>query len=45
MDTVYSPRETPLLRESRARGARCIDGLAMFMDQARRQSDLWAGLS
>jgi 3-dehydroquinate dehydratase/shikimate dehydrogenase len=45
MDTVYAPRETPMLRESRSRGARCIDGLAMFMDQARRQSDLWAGLS
>jgi shikimate 5-dehydrogenase len=45
MDTVYAPRETPLLRESRSRGARCVDGWAMFMGQARRQSELWAELS
>jgi shikimate dehydrogenase len=41
MDTVYTPRETPLLRESRSRGARTVDGWAMFMRQAERQFRLW----
>ena len=41
MDTVYTPRETPLLRESRSRGARTVDGWAMFMKQAERQFRLW----
>jgi 3-dehydroquinate dehydratase/shikimate dehydrogenase len=41
MDTVYAPRETPLLRESRARGARIVDGWQMFERQARMQAALW----
>jgi 3-dehydroquinate dehydratase/shikimate dehydrogenase len=41
MDTVYAPRETPLLRESRARGARTVDGWQMFERQARLQSERW----
>ncbi len=41
MDTVYAPRETPLLRVARSRGARTVDGWAMFMKQAERQSRLW----
>ena len=34
LDMVYSPLETPLLREARARGLRTIDGLAMLIGQA-----------
>ncbi len=40
-DTVYAPRETPLLRLARARGARCVDGMTMFTRQAELQSKLW----
>ncbi|MFO0961647.1 MAG: type I 3-dehydroquinate dehydratase [Phycisphaerales bacterium] len=42
MDTVYAPRETPLLREARSRGARTVDGWSMFLAQARMQFDRWA---
>jgi shikimate 5-dehydrogenase len=41
MDTVYAPRETPLVRESRSRGARTVDGWQMFERQARLQSERW----
>lgn len=41
MDTVYAPRDTPLILESRSRGARTVDGWAMFMKQAERQFRLW----
>jgi shikimate dehydrogenase len=33
-DIVYSPLETPLLKEARARGHATIDGLGMLMHQA-----------
>jgi 3-dehydroquinate dehydratase / shikimate dehydrogenase len=42
-DTVYAPEWTPLLAEARSAGARCISGLAMFDEQARRQSERWLG--
>ena len=42
MDTVYAPRVTPLLAEARARGARTVDGWAMFLKQARRQFERWS---
>jgi 3-dehydroquinate dehydratase/shikimate dehydrogenase len=41
MDTVYAPRDTPLVREARARGAVTIDGEAMFLRQAELQSELF----
>ncbi|MCE2881151.1 MAG: type I 3-dehydroquinate dehydratase [Planctomycetaceae bacterium] len=41
MDTVYAPKETPFLREARARGAVCVDGEAMFLRQAELQSELF----
>jgi shikimate dehydrogenase len=41
MDTVYAPKETPFLREARARGAVCVDGEAMFIKQAELQSALF----
>lgn len=40
-DTVYAPEWTPLLSEARSAGARCVSGLAMFDEQARRQSERW----
>lgn len=42
-DTVYTPRETRLLREARAAGCRCISGIAMFIEQAKEQNRLWFG--
>jgi 3-dehydroquinate dehydratase/shikimate dehydrogenase len=41
MDTVYTPRETPLIREARARGAVTVDGESMFLRQAELQSELF----
>ena len=41
MDTVYAPKETPFLREARARGALTVDGEAMFLRQAELQSELF----
>jgi shikimate 5-dehydrogenase len=43
MDTVYAPTWTPLLREAKSRGARCVTGDAMFERQAVRQSERWIG--
>ncbi|MBL0927709.1 MAG: type I 3-dehydroquinate dehydratase [Phycisphaerales bacterium] len=43
MDTVYRPLETPLLAAARAAGLRSIDGLAMFVAQAVRQSEIFTG--
>jgi shikimate 5-dehydrogenase len=41
MDSVYTPRDTPLVREARARGAITVDGEAMFLRQAELQSELF----
>ena len=41
MDTVYAPKDTPFLREARARGAVTVDGEAMFLKQAELQSALF----
>jgi shikimate dehydrogenase len=41
LDAVYSPLETELLRQSRAVGARTVDGLWMLIQQARHQQRLW----
>jgi 3-dehydroquinate dehydratase/shikimate dehydrogenase len=43
MDTVYAPRETPLLRQARSHGARTIDGQGMFLLQAAAQLERWTG--
>lgn len=40
-ETVYRPRETPLLRLAAQRGLRAISGDAFFVAQARAQSILW----
>jgi 3-dehydroquinate dehydratase/shikimate dehydrogenase len=42
-DTVYNPAETLLLRQAKERGARTIDGVAMFVNQAAAQFRLFTG--
>lgn len=42
-DFVYNPIETSLLRMARARGARVISGLEMFVIQGARQFEIWTG--
>ena len=41
MDTVYTPRMTPMLRLAEDRGARIVDGMAMFVAQAESQFEVW----
>ena len=41
MDTVYRPRRTPLVRLATDRGARVVDGTAMFVRQAEMQFELY----
>lgn len=43
MDIVYNPRETRLLKEAKAAGAKVIPGLEMFLNQAIEQFELWTG--
>lgn len=43
MDTVYTPRETPLLRAAAGRGWRTVDGVSMFVGQACEQFTTWTG--
>jgi len=40
-DTVYNPAETLLLKQARAAGAKTIDGIAMFVNQAAAQFKLF----
>lgn len=42
-DIVYSPLETILLREARARGCRTVDGLGMLLHQAVPGFERWFG--
>jgi shikimate dehydrogenase len=42
-DMVYSPLETPLLRQARSLGLRTIDGLQMLVGQAARAFELLFG--
>ena len=41
-DTVYNPARTLLLKEARNKGAKTIDGIAMFVNQAMAQFKLFA---
>ena len=43
LDAVYDPAETRLLREARERGARCVGGKWMLVEQAVEQIRLWTG--
>ncbi|MEE9371236.1 MAG: hypothetical protein V3W45_07190, partial [Sedimentisphaerales bacterium] len=40
-DTVYNPAETLLLKQARQAGAKTIDGLSMFINQATAQFKLF----
>ncbi|MBN1359766.1 MAG: shikimate dehydrogenase [Sedimentisphaerales bacterium] len=42
-DTVYNPAETLLLKQAKAAGAKTIDGVAMFVNQAMAQFKLFTG--
>ena len=42
-DTVYNPIETPMLKAAKERGYRTIDGVQMFVKQARAQFEIWTG--
>ncbi|MCC5957355.1 MAG: shikimate dehydrogenase [Natronohydrobacter sp.] len=42
-DIVYTPLETPLLRDARARGLRAVDGLGMLLHQAVPGFERWFG--
>jgi shikimate dehydrogenase len=43
LDLVYVPLETDLLRQARARGHRCVDGLGMLLHQAVPGFERWFG--
>jgi len=42
-DLVYSPAETPLLKQARAEGCLTIGGIEMLVAQAERQFEIWTG--
>jgi 3-dehydroquinate dehydratase/shikimate dehydrogenase len=42
-DTVYNPLDTLLLKHTKERGAKTIDGLSMFINQACAQFNLFTG--
>jgi len=44
-DTVYNPAETLLLKQAAAKGAKTIDGISMFVNQAMAQFKLFTSAS
>ena len=42
-DMVYNPRETMLLKKAKDQGCEVIDGVAMFLEQAARQFEIFTG--
>ena len=40
-DTIYNPKQTKLLKQSKESGAKAIDGLTMFVNQAAAQFKLF----
>jgi len=44
-DLVYTPPETPLIREARAAGCTCIPGTEMFVHQACAQFERFTGIA
>lgn len=44
-DLVYTPPETPLIREARAAGCTCIPGTEMFVHQACSQFERFTGIA
>ena len=43
LDTVYNTAENLLLKQARQAGAKTIDGLSMFINQAAAQFKLFTG--
>jgi shikimate dehydrogenase len=43
-DLVYNPRETRLMAQARAAGARAVDGLGMLVHQGAEAFRLWTGI-
>ncbi|MBN1973513.1 MAG: type I 3-dehydroquinate dehydratase [Sedimentisphaerales bacterium] len=43
-DTVYNPAETVLLKDAKAKRAKRIDGVSMFVNQAAAQFKLFTGM-
>jgi shikimate dehydrogenase len=43
LDAIYDPPETRMLRDAHARGARCVGGKWMLVEQAVEQIRLWSG--
>lgn len=43
-DLVYRPAETPLLKEAKAAGAKCVDGIAMLARQGALSFEIWTGV-
>lgn len=42
-DTIYNPAETLLLKQAKVKGARTINGITMFVNQAAAQFQLFTG--
>ncbi|MBC7327104.1 shikimate dehydrogenase [bacterium] len=43
MDLVYNPRETPLLRIAKEKGARVVEGWRMLLHQGAYSFEIWTG--
>lgn len=43
-DLIYNPRETRLMRQARASGAKAVDGLGMLVHQGAEAFYLWSGV-
>ena len=43
-ETVYTPIDTPLVKEARTCGATVITGDELFLRQAKRQFRIWTGV-
>jgi len=43
-DTVYTPQQTPLIKQAEAAGAKAISGIEMFLRQASMQFERWTGM-
>jgi shikimate dehydrogenase len=44
MDLVYTPLETPLLKQAFERGHQCLDGLQLLLAQAQHAFHQWFGI-
>ncbi|WP_086351123.1 shikimate dehydrogenase [Candidatus Enterococcus clewellii] len=42
-DVIYTPRETTLLKEAKARGTKAVNGLGMLLYQGAAAFELWTG--